>query len=169
MTTMVDDRNLGIALGATDFLKKPIDRERLVSLASELRSEAPDNHAILIIEDDAPTRSLMSRILRGAGWNVSEASDGRAALDMLTRCQPAVIFLDVMMPVMDGFTFLSQLRSMENFKQTPVVIVTAKELTAEERTWLKGEVQQILMKGSYSREQLLDQVRRLAPTLTEKA
>jgi signal transduction histidine kinase/CheY-like chemotaxis protein len=166
MLTMVDDRNLGIALGATEFLTKPINRERLIELAARHRNPATENHEVLIIEDDAPTRSLIARILHGAGWNVTEAENGQAGLVALPKCRPAVIFLDLMMPVMNGFAFLSQLRSLNEFKSTPVVIVTSKDLTADERTWLKGEVQQILTKGSYSRDQLLDQVRRLVPRST---
>ncbi|MCC7423236.1 MAG: response regulator [Planctomycetaceae bacterium] len=163
MLTMVDDRNLGIALGATEFLTKPINRERLIELAARHRNPATGNHEVLIIEDDAPTRSLIARILHGAGWHVTEAEHGQAGLAALPKCRPAIIFLDLMMPVMNGFAFLSQLRSLSEFKSTPVVIVTSKDLTADERNWLKGEVQQILTKGNYSREQLLDQVRRLVP------
>ncbi len=163
MLTMVDDRNLGIALGATDFLTKPINRERLMEIAARHRNPATDNHEVLIIEDDAPTRGLIARILHGAGWNVTEAENGQIGLAALQKCRPAIIFLDLMMPVMNGFAFLSHLRGLSEFKSTPVVIVTSKDLTAEERNWLKGEVQQILTKGNYSREQLLDQARRLVP------
>lgn len=163
MLTMVDDRNLGIALGATEFLTKPINRDRLIELAARHRSPTTGNHEVLVIEDDAPTRSLIARILHGAGWHVTEAENGQTGLAALPKCRPAIIFLDLMMPVMNGFAFLSQLRGLNEFKSTPVVIVTSKDLTADERNWLKGEVQQILTKGDYSREQLLDQVRRLVP------
>ena len=163
MLTMVDDRNQGIALGATEFLTKPINRERLIEVAARHRNPAGGNHEVLIIDDDAPTRSLIARILHGSGWCVTEAENGQAGLVALSKCRPAIIFLDLMMPVMNGFAFLSQLRSLSEFKSTPVVVVTSKDLTPDEKNGLKGEVQQILTKGSYSREQLLDQVRRLVP------
>src|SRR4029079_14917793 len=92
---------------------------------------------------------------------VCEAADGRAALDKLAECRPSLILLDLMMPEMDGFAFMAEMRKLKEWRTTPVVIVTAKELSAQERSRLNRGVQQILQKGSYSREQLLEHVRRL--------
>lgn len=167
MLTMVEGKNLGIALGATDFMTKPIDRDRLISLAARYRNGAAGNHSILVVEDDAPNRTLISRILSGAGWTVTEAENGKVALDVMPECRPALIVLDLMMPVMDGFSFLEELRKRDDLSNTPVLIVTAKELSADERNWLNGEVRQILQKGSYGREQLLEQVRRIMPVRGE--
>ncbi len=162
MMTMVDDKNLGLALGATDYMTKPIDRDRLMALASRYRNPAEGNHDVLVVEDDDSTRTLISRILEGAGWNVTEAENGKVALEKLANCRPALMLLDLMMPVMDGFSLLAEMRKRTEWSATPVVVITAKELTADERNWLNGEVRQVLQKGSYSREQLLDQVRKFA-------
>ena len=162
MMTMVDDKNLGIALGATDYMIKPIDRDRLTALASRYRNPAAGDHAVLVVEDDDSTRKLIGRILEGAGWSVTEAENGKVALEKLSECRPALILLDLMMPVMDGFSLLAEMRKQTEWNATPVVVITAKELTTEERNWLNGEVRQVLQKGSYSREQLLDQVRKFA-------
>ena len=106
MLTIVDDRNLGYALGAAEYLTKPIDRERLLAVLARYRRDRP----VLIVEDDAPLRELLRRMLEREGYTVVEAEHGRAALDRLREGAPGVILLDLMMPVMDGFEFLAELR-----------------------------------------------------------
>jgi signal transduction histidine kinase/DNA-binding response OmpR family regulator len=161
MVTMTNDRNLGFALGATDFMTKPIDKERLIGLARRFRNDTTTDQSILVVEDDEPTRSLMVRMLQGAGWSVHTAENGRLALQKLAECRPSLILLDLMMPEMDGFAFVAELRKLPEWKAIPIVIVTAKELTPDERNRLNGSVRQILQKGSYGREELLEQVRKL--------
>jgi CheY-like chemotaxis protein len=168
MVTVVDDQNLGLALGAADYLTKPIDRERLVAIAERYRARAAGPVSILVVDDDASTRSLMTRILSAEGYLVFEAEHGQRALEIVPECRPDLILLDLMMPVMDGFTFLVELGKLSTWRSTSVVIVTAKELTAEERAWLGDRTQQVLQKGSYGREQLLEQVRRIARERTGK-
>ncbi|MBI3864110.1 MAG: response regulator [Planctomycetia bacterium] len=167
--TMVDDKNLGMALGAAEYVTKPIDKDQLLSLSRKYRSDAGDGQSILVVEDDSNARSLMTRILKGDGWSVTEAENGRSALAALPNSIPALILLDLMMPEMDGFTFLRELRKEPAWRSIPVVIVTAKELTPQERSLLNGGVHMILQKGTYNREQLLDEVRKLLPARGAKS
>ncbi len=162
MMTMVEDKNLGISLGATDYLMKPIDRNRLMALASRYRNSVAGNHSVLVVEDNESTRKLIGRILEGAGWTVTEAANGKSALEKLSDCKPTLILLDLMMPVMDGFSMLAEMRKNPEWSATPVVVVTAKELSKDERNLLNGEVRDVLQKGSYSREKLLEQVGKFA-------
>jgi signal transduction histidine kinase/DNA-binding response OmpR family regulator len=161
--TMVDDKHLGLALGAAEYVTKPIEKDRLLNLSRKYRDAAKAGQSILVVEDDANARSLMTRILHGDGWLVNEAENGRTALDAMAKCLPALVLLDLMMPEMDGFTFLRELRKQVEWRSVPVVIVTAKELTPQERNLLNGGVHMILQKGSYNRDQLLDEVRKLLP------
>ena len=160
MLTMVDDRDLGFALGATDFLMKPIERDRLLELIARYRPD-PDR-PILAVEDDPAAREVLRRNLTGAGYAVLEACHGREALELLDRCEPSVILLDLMMPVMDGFQFLDALRSRPDHRTVPVVVVTAKDVTPLDRERLNGRVLRILHKGDFRRADLLREVRRLA-------
>jgi CheY-like chemotaxis protein len=166
MLTIVDDRNLGFALGAADFLVKPLERDRLVrSLKKYCRTAAPG--LALVAEDDPATREMLRRILEKDGWSVTEAGTGREALDCVERRRPALILLDLMMPEMDGFEFLSELERHPEWRSIPVVVVTAKDLTAEDRLFLNGSlflsggVKQVLQKGRFSRDDLLRRVREL--------
>ncbi len=157
MLTIVDDRNLGYALGAAEYLTKPIDRERLLAVLARHRRDRP----VLIVEDDAPLRELVRRMLEREGYAVVEAKHGRAALDRLREGAPGVILLDLMMPVMDGFEFLAELRREDAWRGIPVIVLTARDLSAEERERLNGSVARILQKGAYGQEALLAEVRGL--------
>jgi signal transduction histidine kinase/CheY-like chemotaxis protein len=157
MLTMIDDRNLGYALGAADYLTKPIDRARLLAVLSKNAKDRP----VLVVDDDPDVRALLRRMLEREGYRVTEAEHGRAALARLAHDLPGVILLDLMMPEMDGFEFLGELRRHETAHAVPVVVVTAKELTEEDKRRLNGSVERILQKGSMTRDALLAEVRRL--------
>ncbi|HSB41516.1 MAG TPA: GAF domain-containing protein [Methylomirabilota bacterium] len=157
MLTIVDDKNLGYALGASDYLTKPIDRERLVTVLRQHRRDRP----VLVVDDDAGLRQLLRRMLEPEGYAVVEAENGRVALDRLREVAPSVILLDLMMPEMDGFAFVAELRRHDAWRATPIVVITAKDLSREDRERLNGYVEKILQKGAYGREQLLAEVREL--------
>jgi DNA-binding response OmpR family regulator len=161
MITMVDDQEMGHALGAADYLPKPIDRERLASILRKYqRPSLPNN--LLIVEDDATTRELMRRTLEQDGWTVAEAENGRLGLECVERLVPNLILLDLMMPEMDGFEFLEELRKDTSWRAVPVIVVTAKDITQEERLRLDGHVKKIVQKGALSREELAREIRALA-------
>jgi PAS domain S-box-containing protein len=156
MVTMVDDKSTGYTLGATDYLTKPVDRTRLLN---SIQKHHRENGQLLLVEDDVDTRNMMARILSGAGWTVSEASNGREALAAMESQKPNLILLDLMMPVMNGFEFLAEMRASQQWSDVPVIVATAKDLSEEERERLNGSVAQVLAKGSYSRERLVEVVR----------
>jgi signal transduction histidine kinase/CheY-like chemotaxis protein/putative methionine-R-sulfoxide reductase with GAF domain len=157
MLTIVDDKNLGYALGAADYLTKPIDRERLVTVLKQHRRDRP----VLVVDDDAEIRQLLRRMLEPEGYAVVEAENGRVALDRLRTSAPGAILLDLMMPEMDGFEFVAEFRRHEGWRGIPIIVVTAKDLSREDRERLNGHVQRILQKGAHGREQLLAEVREL--------
>lgn len=160
MLTMMNDKNLGYALGASDYLTKPIERDRLAAVLSKYRCDVPEC-SVLLVEDDEVAREMMRRMLEKAGWSVAEAENGRVALERVAECRPELILLDLMMPEMDGFQFIAELRQRPEAQKIPIVIITAMSLTEAERQQLNGSVIQVLQKGAYSREELLEQVRSL--------
>jgi len=157
MLTIVDDRNLGYALGASDYLTKPIDRERLMTVLEKYRRDLP----VLVVDDDPVLRQLFRRMLEAAGYTVVEAENGRVALERLRESPPSVILLDLMMPEMDGFEMVTELRRHDGLRAIPVIVVTARDLSAEDRERLNGHVQKILQKGTHGRDRLLAEVREL--------
>ncbi|MFC1811065.1 response regulator [Thermodesulfobacteriota bacterium] len=160
MLTIVDQKNLGYALGATDYLTKPIDRGLLRTVLNKYRAVSASLR-VLVVEDDQLTREMLRHALEKEGWAVTEAENGRIALERLSEMRPAVILLDLMMPEMDGFELVAELRKHEAWRSIPIIVITAKDLTSEDRLRLHGYVKKILQKGAYAREELLDEVRDL--------
>jgi signal transduction histidine kinase/CheY-like chemotaxis protein len=159
MLTVVDDKNLGYTLGAADYLTKPIDRALLARVLLRFRYKA--STTALVVEDDATSKELVRRMLKSEGWSVVEAHNGREALERLADSQPGIVLLDLMMPEMDGFEFLSEMHARKEWSSIPVIVVTAKNLTAEDHARLNGHVSRVLQKGKYGRDELLEHVSRL--------
>jgi PAS domain S-box-containing protein len=159
LVSMLDERQRGFALGADHYLVKPIERERLVSLVDDY-SQTSDAGSCLIVEDDQPTRELVARILHKQGWQVREAANGEQGLIAAGEATPDLVILDLMMPEVDGFEFLSRFRADERFVNVPVVVVTAKELTAKERDALEEVTSKIIQKAGRGPGELLAEVRR---------
>jgi signal transduction histidine kinase/CheY-like chemotaxis protein len=162
MTSMISEKNLGYALGAAEYLVKPIDRDRLVSvLGKYLRDESAD---VLVVEDEPNLREMMRRVLQRENIRVTEAENGKVALLRVKERPPKLILLDLTMPEMNGFQFLAELRKKPEWRTIPVVVVTAMELTPEQRASLNGDVQSILQKGAYHGEKLFAELRGLVST-----
>lgn len=165
--SMSNNQAMGVALGADAFIEKPINRTRLLDLVqahSSAAQKSPEETQILLVEDAADIRDMLRRTLQKERFVVIEAENGRQAITQLQQSDvnPSLILLDLMMPEMDGFQVVEQLRENPAWASIPVIVVTAKELTAQERIRLSGGVQRILQKGILSREQLLAEVSQLA-------
>ncbi len=157
MATILDEKPLGLALGASDYLTKPVDRARLTKVVAKFAGRK--GAKILIVEDDEAARRSMRRILEKEEWTAIEATNGREGLDRIAEEIPSLVLLDLMMPGVDGFAFLAELREKPEWRSIPVIIVTALELTSDDRKRLNGGVQQILQKGNYSPEGLVEELR----------
>jgi threonine synthase len=115
--------------------------------------------SIAIIDDTPDAIRLIRRILQSQGeYQISEAHDGRQGLDLIRTARPDLVILDLMMPEVDGFAVLDALRADEATRDIPVIVVTAKALTPQERDRLTGQIESLLQKGSFMDDELLDDV-----------
>lgn len=160
MLTIVDDKHFGHALGATEYLTKPVDRDRLSAVIRKLTKPAPPGK-VLVVDDDPQVREMLTRTLEREDWTVSTAEDGRAGLEAMAANTPDLILLDLMMPRIDGFEFVSELRKHQDWRSIPIVVITAKTLTKEDRLLLQGHVQKVLQKGDFSLDALLAELREI--------
>jgi hypothetical protein len=151
MVTIVDDKKRGFALGASGYLTKPVDAAQLSSLLTQVRNGGGPGNA-LIVEDDPRSRDYVGRLLCNWGWQVAWAENGEQGLERLSQQTPTLIILDLMMPRMDGFEFLQRLRAEEQWQQIPVVVLSAMELTGEQRRYLSERVVNIVSKDSASED-----------------
>ena len=160
MLTMVDDPVRGFTLGASDYATKPVNRHKLSMILQKyicLHPPCP----VLVIDDDPSARALTRAMLQKEGWAVTEAANGIEALRSMERERPSLIFLDLMMPEMDGFAFAAEVGRRPEWRSIPIVVVTSLDLSSEDRRRLNGNVETILRKHGDSRETLLAQVRDL--------
>ena len=157
MVTMTDNSELGYSLGATEFLTKPVQRGQLAQLLDRYAGKDSGRRA-LVVDDKAENRDLLRRALEAEGWQVSEAENGRVGLERLADQTPSLILLDLMMPVMDGFEFVMEMRRLNASISIPIVVVTAKDVTEEDRRRLNGDVVGLIQKGGLDRQSLLAQL-----------
>jgi CheY-like chemotaxis protein/signal transduction histidine kinase len=159
--SMMEDKSVAYSLGASDYLLKPITREQLTKILQKYHfSHNESARLVMIIDDDPVNRDMVARMLKKAGFRVGKVEDGRIALNYIEKKQPDLILLDLQMPEMDGFEFVARLHKIYG-DSIPVILMTAKDLTKEDRLRLDENVANIFQKGSYSREELLLQVEKL--------
>ena len=162
MASILDEQKQGFALGANDYVSKPINRSKLMSAIKRFVKIGSDKQ-VLIIEDDADSRMFLNRLLRSERLEVVEAVNGKEALDLLVSTEklPELILLDLMMPVMDGFEFLSRIREVETLADIPVLVITAADLSNSDKERLRGSVENVIQKDSVNKERMLEEITNL--------
>jgi len=159
MVSVLNERGMAIPMGAADYVTKPVDRQRLAEI---LREHCADirSASILVVEDETATRELLCHSLTGMGYATFTAVNGRSGLDWLAgHPAPSLILLDLLMPEMDGFEFLRELRKQPAFFNVPVIVVTAKELTLDDVRILSGQTERIIAKDQSYLTELATAVR----------
>ena len=159
IVTILEDRGIALSLGAAEFMTKPVERTRLTAILHQyLRRGGP----VLVVDDDPDSRRLVRHQLGKLGVEVCEAADGAEALAWLSRNRlPALILLDLMMPRMDGFAFLEAIQKRPDWREVPVVILTAMQLSAAERDLLAGRTREVIAKGPNGSQDIAAAVRRI--------
>jgi signal transduction histidine kinase/DNA-binding response OmpR family regulator/flagellin-specific chaperone FliS len=158
MQSTIDEPKKAFMLGASDYLTKPIDRTRIIDVVQRLKNLK--NRQVLIVEDDIPTQTLLAEWLQRDGWRVHVANNGVEGLQLFLNHDPGLIILDLMMPKMDGFEFLDQVRHQPRAANTSIIVVTAKDLTSEDLERLNGGVERIIQKGDHEMNNIIDEIKR---------
>ncbi len=161
--SIIDNKELGFRLGADEYLVKPIDKQALLNA---LRRVEGQGRELLVADDDPAVVDLVCQLLEDNGWNVRSAANGQEALDEIARQQPDVLLLDLMMPVLDGFATLQQLREAPATQDLPVIIITAKDLAPQEREELRLHATRIIEKNGLDREHLLSELKETLKSLS---
>src|SRR3972149_1109129 len=156
--SIVQDKTKGFSLGAADYLVKPITEDELLRALEHVNHDK-NIHRVLVVDDEPEARLLIKRILEGqTDLEVLEALGGAQALADVVDVRPDLIILDLMMPDIDGFTVLDNIKSNRATRDIPVIIVTAKEITEEDRNRLEGKTLALFNKGMFSAEQLMTDI-----------
>jgi signal transduction histidine kinase/DNA-binding response OmpR family regulator/HAMP domain-containing protein len=167
MATITDQHRKGMALGAAGYLTKPIDRNQLIALLRPFQARVRRTR-VLLVEDDPAQRMSIRSVLEPQQWRVTEADNGRVALDLLAKEIPDIILIDLMMPEMDGFQLITALRERPDWRRVPVIVITALDLTAADRKRLNSGVEGILLKNSFDPAHLVQTVRQAVANARRK-
>ncbi|MCJ2009086.1 response regulator, partial [Methylobacterium sp. J-092] len=155
--SFVADAALSASLGAIEAVPKPVDWARLRTILDQFRAADGD---VLVVDDDADMRHRLRTVLERNGWSVREAGNGCEALDQVRHGVPRLVLRDLTMPVMDGFSFLDRLRDLPGCTEVPVVVLSARDVTAAERDRL-SEADQVLRKGDTSLQDIATELRKI--------
>jgi CheY-like chemotaxis protein/anti-sigma regulatory factor (Ser/Thr protein kinase) len=166
MTSVAEERHKGYALGATDYLVKPVGRDQLATILKKYHIGDDSQRLIMLVDDDRMTREVMASRLKDQGWRVFKAENGKVALEHLEDKKPALILLDLLMPEMDGFEFLTRLRQNQKWRAIPVVVLTSANLSTQDQAHLHGYVDTIVQKESCDRDELLLLIQKQLATVT---
>ena len=164
VVTIVDQPGMGAALGADEYLVKPVERSALLAAVQRClvrRGGAPPKRPILVIEDDTPTREVITELLTEQGYAVATAADGAEARAQVATSLPELVILDLLLPRVSGFELLAEWRASPRTADLPVFILTSKDLTREEEIRLRAHAELLLRKEQPWQQTLLDQIRRV--------
>jgi signal transduction histidine kinase/CheY-like chemotaxis protein len=159
--SIVENRDLGVALGADDYFVKPVDRDRLLDRVRHLTVGRTSKSRLLLIDDDAAVHSLLEEDLGPLGYRIESAFSGESGIRAARESAPDVIILDLMMPGMSGFEVAGILKQGDRTKDIPILVLTSKEISADDRRDLQSKVHACVQKGQSAREQLIAEIRRL--------
>ena len=159
IVSISEDRETGFALGAVGYVTKPVSNKLLISEIQKIGK--PETRSIMIVDDNDLDRQQIRRIIEEEGLKPIVAENGAACLELITKQVPDVLVLDLMMPELDGFAVLERIRSNPATRDLPVIVVTAKDLTEEDRKKLRGIVFSVLEKSAVTSETLLAEIKRV--------
>ena len=154
--TIDDNKKRVKDFGITDFLHKPIEWKKLNLLLDKYNIK--NNKRILVVDDHESTRDILKKMLEKGGWIVDEAENGQIALDKIKINEPELILLDLLMPVMDGFGFLKKIKTNKRYLKIPIIVITSKDLTVDDYSFLNKNVDKIIQKGNYSKKEIIEQI-----------
>jgi CheY-like chemotaxis protein len=162
IVSIVDQKQVGFALGAADYLIKPIRKSVLLeAIRKHVPYQYDDDAAILLVDDDPKTLELLEETLRSGGYETQSVQSGKRALEVLSSKLVSAVMLDLLMPGMDGFEVIRHIRQDTALKQLPIFVMTGKSLTPEESDLLARETQALLLKNGSWRQQLLVELDRV--------
>ena len=165
IVTVVDEREVGFALGAVDYFVKPVDRDALLARLARytFTSKVREGRVrILAVDDDPAALEMIDKTLRPEGFEVVAVSNGRDALDVARRDGIDLVICDLLMPELDGFAVVAELRSDERTRDIPILVLTAHDVTEADKARLNGNILGVVGKGAMAEAGLRDWLRRVA-------
>jgi signal transduction histidine kinase/DNA-binding response OmpR family regulator len=173
VVTIVDQRAIGTALGADEYLIKPVEKTALLAAIERClksRGGAAPARPILVVEDDGSSREMIAELLTTRGYTVTTAADGAQARERVAHALPELVILDLMLPKISGFELLAEWRANPRTSDLPVFVLTSKDLSTEEQRYICAQAESLFRKQHPWQEELLQQLQRvISPAQLENA
>ena len=169
IVSMLDERGKGFALGAAEYLVKPVGRDDVLSALARVTVLPDRDRLVVAIDDDRLAVDLVRAVLEPEGWTVLGATSGDEGLALATARQPAVVLLDLLMPGMDGFALVDALRRAEATRDIPIIVLTSKSMTTQDKDRLNGQISYVARKAEFDSAALLSLVERVTSARTSRA
>ncbi len=163
VVTIVDHPSTGATLGAEEYLVKPVDKATLLAAVQRCIGQRDGSAAarpVLVVEDDAATRELIVELLKTKGYAVRAVADGEAARAQVCAALPELVILDLMLPKVNGFELIAEWRANSRTAGLPIFVLTSKDLTNQEKVFLRDHAQSLLQKQESWQESLVKQLQR---------
>jgi len=161
VVSVVDNPELGLALGAIDYFVKPVDAQVLIHRLNEFGLKGGDEVRVLVVDDEPANRMWLANALEPAGFTVLPAAGGREAIEMAKSEKPDFVLLDLMMPDVTGFDVVEALRADASTRETPILVLTAANLTEADKLILNGRVSEILKRGTVASSDIVGLLKRV--------
>jgi signal transduction histidine kinase/CheY-like chemotaxis protein len=162
IVSMLDERGAGFALGAAEYLVKPVDREQLLGALAQWTDQPGDGRTVVAIDDDPRDLELVEAALTPHGWSVLRATSGEEGVELVRRERPSLVLLDLLMPGVDGFEVVERLRADPDLTDVPIVVLTSMDMTPAQRARLNGQISFLARKGTFREAELAGLVGRLS-------
>ncbi len=168
IVSILDERGKGIALGAAEYLVKPVDRNYLLDAVHHLtlipKRSSDSSAKVLVIDDDLLAIELVEAVLQPEGYTILRATNGEHGIALAQQEAPSMIILDLLMPGIDGFAVVEQLRASRSTASIPIIVLTAKTMTREEKERLNGQISLLAQKAEFNRAAFVASVRAFVTT-----
>jgi signal transduction histidine kinase/DNA-binding response OmpR family regulator len=170
ITSVLQDEETGFSLGAADYIVKPVSRQDLIARLERLRAVTGGTQIsrVLVVDNDKKFVDLMTATLEGQSFSVARAYTGLQGIEYASKQRPDLIFLDLMLPDISGLEVVEFLKMEESTKDIPIIVVTAKDLTEEEKRSLNGSIETIAQKGRSGKDDLLQEIKRVERLATTR-
>ena len=164
IVSMMDERGKGFALGAAEYLVKPVGRSQILDALAHCLPHADGDRTVVVIDDDPVDLDLVEAVLAPEGYSVVRAMGGEEGVRIVRRERPSLVIVDLLMPGVDGFEVVEQLRADPLTADVPIVVLTSKDMTRADQDRLAGQISHLAQKGVYGRSELVDLVARMTRT-----
>jgi len=157
--SMIDNKPLALSLGAIDVVPKPIDPQALLGLLERV-SKGPDDY-VLVVDENKESSNTLKILLESKGFVTRTADNGESALELLRDSRPSIVFVDLILPKLEGFQTVDKLRNQSKWNDIPVVVLAGDDFSQKEREALQSSIREYIRDNKVSHDAIATSIRRI--------